>query len=99
MLLHLIPRAREVAFGLSGGLAVLAGLGCKLLSAAWVGRRGGFAVRDFGEDVVGRPDLRRAGVERLLDGQRLLRQLPRFGQPTGLALQEVGEVAESTSTD
>ena len=51
-LLHLVLRAREVAFGLSGGLAVLAGLVCKLLSAGGIGRRGGFAVRDFGEDVV-----------------------------------------------
>ena len=50
--------------------------------------------QETGEDVVRRPDLRLAGVERLLDAQRLLRQLAGFDQPTGLALQEVGEVAE-----
>jgi len=43
-----------------------------------------FLFGDFGQDLVDFPDFSRRRVERLVDGERLSRQLPGFGQAAGL---------------
>ena len=93
-----MARAGKVAFGVAGMTVVVACLGLAFGLQAVIGGGGGFLLRDFSKDVVGRPNLHRAGNKGLLDSQRLLRQLPRLGQPAGEISQEDGEVVECFRT-
>jgi hypothetical protein len=81
--LHLVGRAGEVAFGFASQTAVFGGpVRLRLL------------IGDFGQESVGLPDLRGAGIQGLLDGQGFLGQFAGLVQTSRLGSQEIGEVAE-----
>ncbi len=89
-----VPGACEVAFGFAGEAEVFTSLSLECRLPARFGGCFCFTICDQGEEAVCLPNLRRAGIDRLVNGQRLLSQLPRLGQPIGLVSQKVGEVVE-----
>ena len=96
VLLQLLPRAGEVAFGLASEPAVFPRLRLEFRLPAAVRRESGLLVRDLRENVVRLPDLPPHRDRGSSDGQRFLGQLAGLGQPIRLGLQEVGEVAQGS---
>lgn len=78
---ELVPGSGEVHLCLTAEAAVVTNLGLEFRLPVGIGRGLRLLSRNFGEDIVDLPNLRRAGVERLFESERLLRQLPRLGQP------------------
>ena len=66
VLLQLLPRAGEVAFGFASEPAVFPGLRLEFRLPAAVWRDGGLLVSDLSEDLVGIPDRRHAAGSRVL---------------------------------